>query len=174
MRNGPRSHSSPTSPARAARRRCRDRRPAPRSPGTGRPNDPRRCSGWSVSSSLARQTLPGLGHAEHVVAQLRIARAHVGGHDRPEVAAPDRAEVAGRRTTGPCARCATDAREAVHHRRAHPFEQVEGRRRVGGVRAHERRAGEQRAEQAVGEAADPEERRVREQHLGRRCSGAAR
>ena len=55
--------------------------------------------------------------------------------------------------------------EAVDHRRARPLEQVERRRRVGGVRADQRGAGQQRPEQAVGEAADPEERRVGEQHL---------
>ena len=56
-------------------------------------------------------------------------------------------------------------REAVHQRRPLALEDVEHARRDGRVRAHEPRAGDERAEQRVGEPADPEERGVREQHL---------
>ena len=158
------SHSSPTSSTPQARP-VSGSTTRPRSPGAGRPNEPRRCSGWSASSSCTRHTLPGLGHAEHRVAQLGIGGPDVGGHDRPEVAAPDGGEVAAGegRIVG---QVGDRLREPVDHRRALALEHVE-HARAGRLRSSRRGVAPatQRAEQRVGEAADPEERRVGEQHL---------
>ena len=106
----------------------------------------------------------GLGHAEHRVAQLGVGGAHVRRHDRPQVAAADRRQVAAgeRRVVG---QVGDRGGEAVDHRRPLALEHVEHAGGGGRVRAHQRGPGHQRAEQGVGEAADPEERRVREQHL---------
>ena len=100
-----------------------------------------------------------------VVAQLGIGRPDVGGHDRPEVAAPDRGEVAageagivgaGGRPT------AANPLTIVGRVRSSRSSTPAGRWRSStpGVAP-----ATQRAEQGVGEPADPEERRVREQHL---------
>ena len=103
-----------------------------------------------------------LGHAEHVVPQFGIGGSRVGGHDRVEVAAPHRRQVAVAEAVVPGEM--RDGRgEPVGHRRALCLQQVEGLAGVDGVRAHQRGSGDEGGEQTEGEAADPEERRVAEQ-----------
>ena len=111
-----------------------------------------------------RHTLPASVMPEHRVAQLRVGRRDVARQDRPEVAraGSTRGPTRERRVGG---KVGDGLGEAVDHRRPLALEHVEDAGRGRGVRADEPRPGDQGAEQRVGEPADPEERRVREQHL---------
>ncbi len=107
------------------------------------------------------------GHAEHVVPQFGIGGSHVGRHDRVQVAAPHRRQVAyadarmARKMGDPCD-------ETVCHGGPLGLEQIERLACVGGVGTHQRRSGDQRGQQPERESADPEERRVAEQSVVRR------
>ena len=131
----------------------------------GRPNEPRRCSGWSPSSSATRQTLPASVMPSIVWRSSGSAgRTSAGmiGHRLPrrideQVAA---GEASGRRAGGrpTAAKPLTIVGRSRSSRSSTPAASV-------ALEHTRRRAGDQRAEQRVGEAADPEERRVGEQHL---------
>ena len=69
----------------------------------------------------------------------------------------------GRRTWDASTRLAIDCDEAVHQLRALALDEIQRGAAVEARRAHERRAGDQRADDVVSEAADPEQRRVGEQ-----------
>ena len=161
--NGPRSQSSPTSSVPHGVPRSGSTTVASK-PGAGRPNDPRRCSGCSVSSGGDEAHAAGLGHAEHRVAQPGIGGPDVARHDRVEVAAPDRGEIA-RRERRVVGEVRDRLREAVHHGRPFALQHVEHAGRGRRVGAHGPAAGDERSEQHVRESADPEERRVREEHV---------
>ena len=105
------------------------------SPGTGNPKEPRRCSGWSVSSPLMRHTLPVSGGAQHVVAQLEVGRTDRLGQERMQVARADRREVARReRRVGDQRR--DRRRVAVGELRALALDEVERLDRIGRGREH--------------------------------------
>ena len=94
-----RSPPSGTGPGTTARRLAGRSSPSARrtwasKPGTGRPNEPRRCSGWSPSSSLARHTLPASVMPSMLWRSSGSAGRTAVRHDRVEVAAADRRQVA--------------------------------------------------------------------------------
>ena len=121
-----------------------DRRPTPVSgsttaasnPGAGRPNGSAPVLGL-VGLVVAHEAhAAGLGHAEHRVAQVRARRPDAVRHDREEVPAPDRGQVASREAR--VARKMGDGLgEAVHHRRPLALEHVEHAGCVRRVRAHQ-------------------------------------
>ncbi len=161
--NGPRRQSSPGSPGPQVA-------PVPGSttiasnPGAGRPKDPRRCSGWSDSSSLTRHTLPA-----SVMPSIAWRRSGFAGRTPSGMIGkrfPRRIEDRSRRGEARVARQMGDGLgEPVDHRRPLALEHVEHAGGVRSVRADQSAAGDERAQERVGEPADPEERRVGEQHL---------
>ena len=133
MRKGPRKHNSPTSPGghgapSSGRTTCAS------NPGTGRPKEPRRCSGCSHSSSLARQTLPASVIPSMAWCSSGSAGRDARRHDGVQVAAPDggRSRDGERRVLG---HVGDRGREPVDHGWALALEHVED---TGGrsVRSH--------------------------------------
>ncbi len=102
------------------------------------------------------------GHPEHGVPQLRIGRSHLGRHDRVQVSAAHRGQVATRQA-GVAGEVGDPGHETVGHGGLFRFEQVECVAGVGGVGTDQRGPGEQGGQYRERDPADPEERGIAEQ-----------
>ena len=128
--SGPRNHSSPTSPARPSSRVSGSTTRAS-SPGTGRPNEPRRCSGWSVSSGSSGTRC----RSRSCRACCGGAPGRAGGSRRACIGyrfpRADRREVARRRSSGRATSARDRRGEPVRRARALALDEVERLGRVG-------------------------------------------